>query len=272
MIPLAGAESTPYAIRPWTLAVRRKAVKRSGHVLKTGTALGDDPMPARTPLSRDRVIGAAIDLADADGLGALSMRRLAASLGVEAMSLYYHVRNKDEVLGGILERVLSELELPPAGSPWKQALRATALSAHAVLDRHRWAATLLMTPGVSSATRVRWMEAVLAALATARLPPGLADHAYHALDSYVVGFTLWQSTIPLSAAQLDDLARKYLATMPIDERPTAEHVRWHLDSSGGEGARAFESGLDMFLDGLELARTDRSAPEAAARDRESSRM
>jgi hypothetical protein len=110
---------------------------------------------------------------------------------------------------------------------------------------------------------------VLASLAAAGLPPGLADHAYHALDSYVVGFTLWQSSIPFSAAQLDDLARTYLATMPVDELPhTADHVRWHLDSSGGEGARAFESGLDMFLDGLELARADHSAPEAAPRDRE----
>ena len=236
--------------------------------MKAGTAPGNDPIPPRTPLSRERVIGAAIALADADGLAALSMRRLAASLGVEAMSLYYHVRNKNEVLGGILEQVLSELELPLDGTPWKQALRMTALSAHAVLDRHRWAATLLMTPGVSSTTRVRWMEAVLAALATARLPPGLADHAYHALDSYVVGFTLWQSSIPFSPAQLHDLAREYLATMPIDDLPhTAEHVRWHLESSGGEGARAFESGLDMFLDGLELARTDHSAPGAAASDR-----
>lgn len=96
---------------------------------------------------------------------------------------------------------------------------------------------------------------MLASLAAAGLPPGLADHAYHALDSYVVGFTLWQSSIPYSAAQLEDLARTYLATMPVDELPhTADHVRWHLDSTGGEGGRAFESGLDMFLDGLELAR------------------
>lgn len=236
--------------------------------MNSGTATGHDPDPTRTPLSRERVIAAALDLADADGLAALSMRRLAARLGVEAMSLYYHVRNKNDVLGGILERVLSELELPLAGTPWKQALRTTALSAHAVLDRHRWAASLLMTPGVSSPTRVRWMEAVLAALATARLPPGLADHAYHALDSYVVGFTLWQSSIPFSPAQLDDVARTFLATMPIDELPhTAEHVRWHLDRSGGEGRQAFESGLDMFLDGLELARTGLGADEAETRDR-----
>ena len=233
--------------------------------MKTGTARGDDPIPPRVPLSRDRVLTAAIELADADGLAALSMRRLATSLGVEAMSLYYHVRNKNEVLGGILEQVLSRLELPLAGTPWKQALRMTALSAHAVLDRHRWAATLLMTPGVSSPTRIRWMESVLASLAAAGLPPGLADHAYHALDSYVVGFTLWQSSIPYSAAELGELARTYLATMPVDEFPhTADHVRWHLESSGGEGARAFESGLDMFLDGLELARADLQADGAHA--------
>lgn len=235
--------------------------------MKTGTAPGDDPISPRTSLSRDRIIDAAIGLADSDGLAALSMRKLAARLGVEAMSLYYYVRSKDELLGGILERVLSELELPPAGTSWKQALRATELSAHTVLDRHRWAATLLMTPAVSSATRLRWMEAVLAALATARLPPGLADHAYHALDSYVVGFTLWQSSIPLSPAEISDLARTYLATMPIDEMPhTAEHVRWHLEKSSGAGRGAFESGLDMFLDGLELARIANSTAGATAHD------
>jgi AcrR family transcriptional regulator len=234
--------------------------------VKTGTAPGREPTPPRTPLSRERVIGAAIDLADADGLAALSMRRLATSLGVEAMSLYYHVRNKNEVLSGILEHVLAQLEFPPAGTPWKQALRMTALSAHAVLDRHRWAATVLMTPGVSSATRVRWMESVLGSLAAAGLPPGLADHAYHALDSYVVGFTLWQASIPFSTAQLEDLARAYLATMPIDELPhTADHVRWHLEGTGDRGARAFESGLDMFLDGLELARAGEGTPAAHGR-------
>lgn len=227
-----------------------------------------EPDAPRTPLSRGRVLGAAIELADTEGLAALSMRRLATRLGVEAMSLYYHVRNKDDVLGGMLEHVLAELQFPPAGTPWKEALRRTALSAHAVLDRHRWAATLLMAPGVSSPTRVRWMEAVLAALAAARLPPGLADHAYHALDSYVVGFTLWQSSIPYSTAQLDELARDFLATMPIDELPhTAEHVRWHLARSGGEGRQAFESGLDMLLAGLELARTGLGADEAETRDR-----
>lgn len=218
------------------------------------------PTP-RDPLSRERILAAAIDLADAEGLTAVSMRRLAAGLNVEAMSLYYHVRNKDDLLGAILEQVLVELELPPPGTPWKDALRAISLSAHAVLDRHRWAARVLMTPGSSSVTRSRWMESVLASLAAARLPPGLADHAYHALDSYVVGFTLWESSIPYSATELEALAQAYLAAMPIDEFPhTAAHVRWHLESSGGQGPRAFESGLDMFLAGLDLARTGRGGP------------
>lgn len=222
-------------------------------------ATGNDPervAPPRAPLSRDRVLDAAIGLADADGLAAVSMRRIAASLGVEAMSLYHYVKSKDELLAAILDRVLAELVLPPAATPWKQALRETALSAHAILDRHRWAASVLMTPGASSPTRSRWTEAVLAALAAADLPPGLADHAYHALDSYVIGFTLWQSSIPYTPAQLAELAHDYLATTPPDEFPhTVEHVRWHLESDGGEGRRAFEAGLDMFLDGLALART-----------------
>jgi AcrR family transcriptional regulator len=217
------------------------------------------PAPTREPLSRDRIIDAAIDLADGGGLAGLSMRRLAASLGVEAMSLYHHVRNKDDVLGGSLERVLADLRFPAPGTPWKAALRTLAMSAHDVLDAHRWAAAILMTPGVSSPTRGRWMEATLGALAAARLPPGLADHAYHALDSYVVGFTLWQASIPFSGAQLEELARAYLATMPVDELPhTADHVRWHLSSAETGGPGAFESGLDMFLDGLELAHDDPS--------------
>lgn len=227
--------------------------------------MAKSPKP-RDPLSRERILAAAVELADSDGLAAVSMRRLSARLGVEAMSLYYHVRNKRDLMGAILERVLGELELPPPGTPWKAALRTISLSAHAVLDRHRWAASLLMTPGADSATRGRWMESVLASLAAAGLPPGLADHAYHALDSYVVGFTLWQSSIPYSAAELQDLAREYLASMPVDELPhTAAHVRWHLESAGGEGRRAFESGLDMFLDGLELARPDQSGLEAPGR-------
>lgn len=216
------------------------------------------PPKPREPLTRERIVAAAVELADSEGLPAVSMRRLSSRLDVEAMSLYYHVRNKRDLLGAILERALGELELPPPGTPWKAALRTISLSAHAVLDRHRWAASLLMTPGTDSATRGRWMESVLASLAAAGLPPGLADHAYHALDSYVVGFTLWQSTIPYSAEELHDLAREYLASMPVDAFPhTAAHVRWHLDSAGGEGPRAFESGLDMFLDGLDLRRTGR---------------
>ena len=222
---------------------------------------GAQPEP-RTPLSRDRVLAAALELADSEGLAAVSMRRVAARLGVEAMSLYHYVRSKDELLAGILERVLSEVELPRAGTPWKAALRSIALAAHAVLDRHRWAASVLMTPASSSRTWMDWMEAMLASLAAADLPPSLADHAYHALDSYVIGFTLWQSSIPYSGAQLDELGRKFLATLPTDELPhIEEHVRWHLDGSTGQGRRAFEAGLDMFLDGLDLARAGQAAGE-----------
>jgi len=225
------------------------------------TADGAHPEP-RTPLSRERVLTAALELADAEGLRAVSMRRVAARLGVEAMSLYHYVRSKDELLAGILERVLSEIELPRAGTPWKAALRSTALAAHATLDRHRWAAAVLMTPASSSRTRMDWMEAMLASLAAADLPLGLADHAYHALDSYVIGFTLWQSSISYSGAQLDELGRKFLATLPTDELPhIEEHVRWHLGGSTGQGLRAFEAGLDMFLDGLDLARAGQAAGE-----------
>jgi AcrR family transcriptional regulator len=217
------------------VAVRRKVVKRG-------------------PLTRERILRAAVDLADGQGLAGLSMRGLAARLGVEAMSLYHHVRSKDELLAGALELVLAEVTLPDPEVAPKAALRSAAMSAHAAYDRHRWAAALVMSPLPASPIRFRWMESVLGALASAGLPEGLADHAYHALDAYVIGFTLWQSSIPYQSAEMLDLAQAFLASADSAGMPhTAAHIRWHLGSPDGDGRTAFESGLDLFLDGLELA-------------------
>src|SRR5256885_17093394 len=141
-------------------------------------------------LNRDRVLHAAVRLADKSGIESVTMRRLGKALGVEAMSLYNHVRNKDDVLDGIVGLVLDEIELPADAEDWEAAVRRTATSGHDVLLRHPWACSLVMSrfrPG-----RVAYVNAILTTLREAGFSPRAAYHGYHALDSHMLGFTLWE--------------------------------------------------------------------------------
>ena len=138
--------------------------------------MASQPRP-RDPLSRERVLDAAISLADELGIEALTMRRLAQELGVEAMTLYYYVRNKDEILNGIVDRVVSEFELPSPRDDWKPALRASAVSASRVLLEHRWAVALILSGSGVSQARLRHMDAVLGTLRGAGFSPEMTDHA-----------------------------------------------------------------------------------------------
>jgi AcrR family transcriptional regulator len=207
----------------------------------------------RPALTRDRLLRAAVELADAGGLGSVSMRRLAAALGVEAMSLYHHVAGKDDLLGGMLDVVVGEMEVASPEHGWKEALRRSAISAHDVLVRHRWAAGLMMTAGVGAA-RLRFMEGLLATLRRSGFSADLTHHAYHALDSHIVGFTLWQVSLPPSE-ELTGLAADFLRQLDAESYPYfAEHVEQHLGDSAASGAEEFAFGLDVLLDGLERLR------------------
>jgi AcrR family transcriptional regulator len=207
----------------------------------------------RAPLSRERVLRAAIDLADAGGIGSLSMRRLAQELGVEAMSLYHHVANKDDILSGIADLVVEEYEIPSPGPDWKASIRRTAVSAYRVLLRHPWAASLLLAGTTPSVARLRYMDALLGTLRGAGFSAEMTDHAYHALDSHIMGFTLWVTGMNLpSDEQFTDLAQGFLARLPADEMPhLVEHVHQHLKPRDPDDKPEFEFGLDLLLDGLE---------------------
>ena len=209
----------------------------------------------RPALTRDRLLQAAVELADRGGLESVSMRRLAAALGVEAMSLYHHVAGKDDLLGGMLDVVVGEMEVASPDLGWKEALRRSAISAHDVLVRHRWAAGLMMTAGVGAA-RLRFMEGLLATLRRSGFPADLTHHAYHALDSHIVGFTLWQVSLPPSE-ELTGLAADFLRQLDVESYPYfAEHVEQHLGDSAASGAEEFAFGLDLLLDGLERLRDE----------------
>jgi AcrR family transcriptional regulator len=209
----------------------------------------------RAPLSRDRVLHAAIGLADAGGIDSLTMRKLGQALGVEAMSLYNHVARKDDILAGIFELVVEEIDIPARGADWKTEIRRTAVSAHDALVRHPWACNLMFSPSIVSPARLRCMEAVLATLREAGFSADLTHHAYHALDSHITGFTLWQVSFPFSADELPEIVATFRQALPVDDYPyLAEHIEQHLIPAGDDDQSEFEFGLGLILDGLERAR------------------
>ena len=209
----------------------------------------------RVPLNRDRVLHAALSLADEGGIEFLTMRKLGQALDVEAMSLYKHVANKDDIVNGIVNLVADEIELPSAAEDWDASIRRSAISAHQALRRHPWAPGLMMSAGRVIPTRVRYMDSLLRRLREAGFSAELTYHAYHALDAHIFGFSLWQAGHSLTAADLPDLAATFLRQFPRDEYPdVAEHVEQHLTEGSHQDVSAFEFALDLILDGLERIR------------------
>jgi AcrR family transcriptional regulator len=207
----------------------------------------------RVPLTRDRILRAAIRIADEEGLDALTMRRLGQELGVQAMSLYNHVANKDDLYQGIVDLALSEIEVPSPELDWKAALRQSAISAHQAFVRHPWACNLHMaTPSVKD-ERMLWMEGVLRTLREAGFSPNMTHHAYHALDSHITGFTLWLVNMPFdSREELLDMAEQFIPRIPADRFPyVIEHAKEHLEDPNPDEPSEFEFGLDLILEGLE---------------------
>lgn len=210
------------------------------------------PQP-RVPLSRDRVLQAAVSVADREGIESMSMRRLAQELGVEAMTIYYHVPNKEQIVEGMVATVMGEIELPEPGEPWKPAIRRMALSARDTLMRHPWATTRIMTAGLTP-ERLRYMESILGCFRAGGFTPYQTHLAYHAIESHIVGFTLWLAGMNLPD-DIGDIAADVMRQVPADEYPAfiehiGEHLREHRDTDVG----AFEFGLDLVLDGLERMR------------------
>jgi AcrR family transcriptional regulator len=212
------------------------------------------PVP-RTPLNRERVLSAAIALADDHGIEALTMRKLAEAVGVEAMSLYNHVANKGDLLDGMIDSVFSEIELPSGEDSWKAAMRQRAISVRTVLSRHRWAIGLMesrITPGPAT---LRHHDAVIGCLRGAGFSVELAAHAYSVLDSYIYGFALQERDLPFhTPEETSALAYDFLAHFRADEYPhLAELTVKHVLQPGYDYGNEYEYGLDLILDGLARA-------------------
>jgi AcrR family transcriptional regulator len=182
------------------------------------------------------------------------MRKLAQELGVEAMSLYNHVENKDEILKGIVELVAAEVDLAEDETDWQTAMRRRVLSVHQTLARHPWAAPLWMRRGSGGGARMRYADAVLRGLREAGFTPDLTYHAFHVLQSHVLGFTLQEQNLGFDRRDLKKRAQRFLERFPGEEYPDlAEHVRQHLEPHDAQRG-TFEFGLDLILDSLERLR------------------
>jgi AcrR family transcriptional regulator len=210
---------------------------------------------ARVPLSRERVLRAALGLADKGGIEALSMRNLGQGLGVEAMSLYNHVANKDDILDGIVDLVFGEIALPSDGVDWKTAMRTRAISAHEALLRHRWAPSLLQSRTRPGPATLRHHDSVLGSLRTAGFTLVMAAHAISVVDGYIYGFALQQINLPLqSREQVAEVGGDILRQLAGEYPHLAEMITQHAMKPGYDYADEFEFGLDLILDGLERLR------------------
>ena len=212
-------------------------------------------MTTRTPLSRQRVLGAAVALADRGGVGSLSMRKLAQELGVEAMSLYHHVDSKDDILDGIVDVVFGEIELPAGEADWKGAMRRRAVSAREALRRHPWATALMESRSTPGPANVRHHDAVLGVLRRAGFSVELAAHAYSLLDAYIYGFALQETSLPFATPEeTAEVAQTIMAAFPAGEYPhLAEIALGHVLRPGYDYGNEYAFGLELILDGLDRA-------------------
>jgi AcrR family transcriptional regulator len=207
-------------------------------------------------MSRERVLRVAMDVADRDGIVSLTMRKLARELGVEAMTLYYYVAGKDEILEGIADLVAGEIELPSGGSDWKAVARQRAISAHDVLARHPWASMVWVSRAALGPARLRYMDDGLRNLREAGFSPALTEQAFHAVENHIVGYTLQEMSFAIETPEVAEAGASFLRKLPVDEYPhLAEHVMQHLEGAGHVDEGDFEFALDLILDGVERIRS-----------------
>lgn len=209
-----------------------------------------------TPLSKERVLRQGLAIADAEGIDALSMRRLARELDAGAMSLYHHVANKDELLDGMVDVVFAEVYLPDSGEDWQAAMRARAVSFRDTLGRHPWAITLMESRTTPGPANLRHREAVTASLRQAGFSIRAATHANWLLDSYIYGFALQEASLPFAGSDaLPGMTRDvFLPQLPPEDYPYLNEAATALMQGDYDLSDEFTDGLSLILDALERVR------------------
>lgn len=213
------------------------------------------PAPARRPgrpprVSRDQVLDAALAIADEGGLAAITMASVGARLGVEAMSLYRHIGNKEQMLDGLVDRVFAEIEVARDAEDWRAAMRRRAISAQAALRRHPWAIGLMESRAQPGPATLAHHDANVGVLLDAGFTGRETTRIYNLIDSYVYGFALQEATLPFSTPEeMASLSEQMLAAV-ADAYPHLGAVQRELVGSGFVYADEFEAGLDIILGAL----------------------
>ena len=211
---------------------------------------GSQSRGERAPLSRERVLRGAVAVADAGGIGALTIRSLASELGVKPMSLYHYVAGKDEILDGIVDLVFSEIDLPSPGGDWMSQMRRRAVSALQALRRHPWAIGLMESRANPGPATLRHHDSTLATLRGAGFSVAMTAHAYALLDSYIYGFALQEAALPFNSETVTE-ATEAITHHFTDEYPhLAELAAEHILQPGYDFGDEFEIGLSVILDAL----------------------
>ena len=209
----------------------------------------------RSPLTRERVVKAAVRLADREGIDAVSMRRLGTELGIEAMSLYTHVRDKDDLLNGMVELVIGEIPIHHDGADWKASLRTTVLGARSAVLRHSWAPRIIETRGDPGPSGLRYYDAVMGILRDGGFSLAMTHHAIHLLGSRMLGFT---QDLFDDSPDVDPAALTAMAAALAESHPYVSEMALGVTHDGGLGGCdddvEFAFGLDLILDGLERLR------------------
>ena len=206
----------------------------------------------RGRLNRERVLRGAVRVADAGGIGALTIQALADELGVKPMSVYHHVANKDEILDGIVDIVFDEIDLPEVDGDWHAEMRRRASSARTVLSRHRWAIGLLESRTTPGPATLRHHDAVIGTLRGAGFSPEMTAHAYALIDSYVYGFALQEASLPFEGPEsVGEIAGPIMNLMAAGDYPhLVEMATSYYIRPGYDFGDEFEFGLGVILDAL----------------------
>ncbi len=210
----------------------------------------DTPQPDRIPLNRERVLQAALKLADETGIDTLSMRRLAQTLGVEAMSLYNHVKNKEDLIDGMVDRVVAEMAVPDLAADWQLEIRRIANSAHCVLMSHPWATLMLVSRVNVGPAKLRHFDATQGCLVNAGLSPELADQLRNVIDGHIYGFTLQKLLFPLAEGTYAEAAKHFLPMLPREVYPHMRALTERVIDGVYDGMHQFDFGLDLILQGF----------------------
>lgn len=194
----------------------------------------------------------AIDIADERGVGAVTMREVASRLDVEAMALYNHVANKNEMLDGMVDLVVDEFDLPSDVDDWREAMHRRAVSAQQVFARHPWAPLLIDSRESSGPARLRYFDWMLGTLFDAGFTDEGAAHAISLLDSYVYGFGIQRFNMTAANdVASEEMAEALLTMVPPEEYPSLHRMAVHASQAGYDTGADFEFGLEVILDGLE---------------------